>query len=71
MEEDIRAYFFKIVNTIAAILLWLFINIAIGLRLRFAEIQQHITLGNVLYYVWVVLSGILAYVYIQKIWRKK
>jgi hypothetical protein len=52
-------------------LLWLFINIAIGLRLRFAEIQQHITLGNVLYYVWVVLSGILAYVYIQKIWRKK
>ncbi|WP_298296850.1 hypothetical protein [Hydrotalea sp.] len=70
MEEDIRAFFIKIINTIAAILLWLFINIALGLKLKFAEVQQHFTIGNTLFYIWVILSGAFVFYYVVKIWRK-
>jgi len=71
LEEDIRTFFVKIINTIAAILLWLFVNIAIGLKLKFAEVQHHLTAGNIIFYVWVLLSGAFVFYYVLKIWRKK
>jgi hypothetical protein len=71
MDKEIKAFFLRIVNTIAVILLWLFINMALGLKLRMSEIGSHISWINWLFYIWALLTGIAVIFYVKRLWRNK
>ena len=71
MDKEIKAFFLRIVNTIAVILLWLFINMALGLKLRMAEINTHFSLVNWLFYIWALITGIVVIFYVKRLWRNK
>jgi len=56
MEPDIVAFLKRVALVILVAFCWLGINVIIGVRFDLAEVEGHVTIGNVLYYIWLVGS---------------
>jgi hypothetical protein len=70
MEPDVRKYLFKVLNSLCYGLLWLALNVLGGLYWGYATINGKLTVGNVLFFTWFILSlAALLYSY-YRIWRK-
>jgi len=71
MEDDTRRFLNKIVTTIGLGLLWLFINMTMGIYNGWFFFRERPTAGNYIYYTWVVLSLVGLLILYRKIWREK
>ena len=70
MEPEIREFFKRISLSIGLFIVWMAINIAIGIKLGFAFFEGHIHWGNIVFYIWLALSfGGLVFL-ITRIWKK-
>ncbi len=69
MDPKIRAYFIRILNTISFVLLWMIINLTAGIKYNLAFIENTLTIGNVLFYIWVIISLGLLLWRLYKIWH--
>lgn len=70
MEPGIKQFFRRISLSIGLCILWMAINMAVGIRYGYAFFENGIHLGNILFYIWAVAS-FTAMLYINmKIWRK-
>lgn len=70
MEPGVKEYLLRIVNTIALGLLWMATNSTAGIMYDLAFVHEKVRLGNVLFYVWFLLS-LGAYLwYVIRLWRK-
>jgi hypothetical protein len=70
MEPGIREYLIRILNTLSLGLVWMAIDSTTGIMYGLAFVNDHITLGNVLFYIWFVLS-LGAYLWwVIRIWSK-
>ena len=70
MEPGIRKYLLRIVNTLSLGLLWLAINSTAGIMYDYAFVHETITMGNVFFYLWFLIS-LAAYLwYVIRIWSK-
>ncbi len=56
MEPGVRKYLIRIVNTLSVGLLWMAINSTLGIMYDFAFVHDTISTGNILFYIWFVLS---------------
>jgi hypothetical protein len=56
MEPDARKYLFKVVNSLCYGLLWLTLNVLGGLYWGFGIINGKLSIGNIIYYAWFLLS---------------
>ena len=65
MEPDVRKYLRKIVYSLVFGLLWLYSNVIIGIYFEYGIIARKPTIGNFLFYAWLVgtLAVLLRYYY--------
>jgi hypothetical protein len=69
MEEDASRFLKKIVRTIAIAILWLMINMTFGIYLGWMFFYGSPTLGNFIFWGWMVLSLVLVLWYLYKVWK--
>lgn len=70
MEPGIREMFKRLVTTISLLLLWMIINVTVGIKFNYAFYEEKIHWYNTAFYIWLVISfGFLMWLY-KKIWEK-
>jgi len=68
MEPDVRKYLFKVLNSLCYGLLWLALNVLAGLYWGYATVNGKLSVKNILFYAWFILSlAALLYSY-YRIW---
>jgi membrane protein DedA with SNARE-associated domain len=70
MDPEVTKYFKKILNSLFAGLLWMFINITAGIYYELAYSKNYPRYVHILFFVWLALSLLLLLVYLRKTWRK-
>jgi hypothetical protein len=70
MDPEMAAFFKRIGYTILIALIWLAINATAAIKGDNAFIGDHITLANVIFYAWFIVSVILLIVIYKKMWFK-
>lgn len=70
MEPEMRTFLLRIVNTMLIIIFWMLINATIGIMLEWGLIYGKLSLGNIIFYSWLILSLVLAIWWIIQIWKK-
>ena len=70
MEPELVAFFKRVALSILLAFCWLVINVTIGLKFDLAYIEDHITAGNVIYYIWLVGSLISLLLFFLRLWKQ-
>jgi hypothetical protein len=70
MEPETLAFLKRISLTLLIALVWLAINATAAIKGDNAFIGDHLTLGNVLFYIWLVISLVLLLFIYKKMWFK-
>lgn len=70
MEPGVREYLLRIVNTLSVGILWMAINSTAGIMYDLAFVHDKITIGNILFYCWFVISLTLFLWWIIRLWSK-
>jgi hypothetical protein len=70
MEPGVKQYLIRILNTLAMGLLWMATNSTLGIMYDFAFVHEHVTTGNILFFIWFAIS-LAAYLWwVIRTWRK-
>jgi hypothetical protein len=69
MEPEVREFLIRIMQSISIGLVWLLVNMSIGIYYGFAFFEGSPTLGNYLYYVGFLLSLTWLIFYLKKKWK--
>jgi len=69
MEPEVREFLLKIVQSISMGMVWLLVNMSIGIYYGFAFFEGMPTLGNYIYYVAFLASLVLLILYLRKKWK--
>jgi hypothetical protein len=69
MEEDVKEFLIKIVQSISMGLVWLLANMSIGIYFGFAFFEGRPSLGNYIYYAVFILTLIALINYLRKKWK--
>ncbi len=70
MEPGVRQYLIRILNTLAIGLLWMALNMTAGIMYDLAFVHEHIRLGNILFYIWFVMSLAAFLWWVVRTWSK-
>jgi len=70
MDPQVARYFRKILRSLFAFLMWLFINVTAGIYFKLAYSESYSSFVHILFFVWLVLSLILLLWYYYKVWGK-
>jgi hypothetical protein len=70
MEPGIREFFKRIVTTLSLLILWMMINLTIGIKYNCAFFETKIHWYNIVFYVWLITSFIALTWFCIKIWKK-
>ncbi len=68
-EEDPKIFLLRIVNTLAIVLLWMIVNIFIGLYLNYAFFEDAPNWKNYTYYVFLLVSFIFLVINLRRKWK--
>ncbi|HEX8357575.1 MAG TPA: hypothetical protein VF610_09195 [Segetibacter sp.] len=71
MEPEAAAFLKKVANTIFIGFTWLAINAIAAIKGDNAFIGEHLKLGNVLFYIWFVISIVILIVLYKKMWTNR
>jgi hypothetical protein len=70
MEDDAKAFLMRIVRSLSVALLWLMINMTFGIYLGWLVFEGAPTLGNFIFYGWLIISFALMILYFVRTWKK-
>jgi hypothetical protein len=70
MEPDIREFFKRLSLCIGLLVVWMMINMTIGVKLGYAFFDKSVQTGNIIFYIWVLLSFIVMVKLFFRIWKK-
>lgn len=70
MEPGVKAYLMRILNTGSLCLLWMIINATIGIKYEYGLLTNPIGLGNILFYIFLVLSFLFFLRWAIRTWQK-
>jgi hypothetical protein len=70
MDPEVTKYFKKILNSLFAGLMWMFVNITAGIYFELAYSKNYPSYVHVLFYVWLVFSLFLLLRYLHKTWNR-
>jgi len=70
MEPETKKYLFKVLNSLCFGLLWLTLNVLGGLYWGYAIIEERLSIFNVLFFTWFVLSLAALLYYYYRLWKK-
>jgi hypothetical protein len=69
MEEDAQEFLWRVVKSISSGLLWLMINMTLGIYIGLLIFEGSPSLGNIIFYCWLLASlGLLIY-YLYRVWK--
>jgi hypothetical protein len=71
MEDDTKRFLAKVVQSISVGILWLIINMTAGIYLGWLFFGDHMTTGNIIFYIWLVGSLVAMIVILARIWKEK
>jgi hypothetical protein len=69
MEPDVQEFLIRIMQTISMGVVWLLINMSVGIYFGFAFFEGHPSPGNYIFYVWFLLSFTGLIFYFRKKWK--
>ena len=70
MEPGVREYLIRIINTLSLGLLWMAINSTAGIMNDLAFVHEHITAGNIFFFIWFAASLVAYLWYVIRLWSK-
>lgn len=70
MEKEVKDFLKKILLTMSVGMLWLLINSTAGIMYGYFFIEGKLSNGNIIFYLWLVLSFIFLLRYFIKLWKK-
>lgn len=68
MDEESRVFLIKIAQTISLIILWLLVNMTLGIFNNYAFFTTSISWKNIAFYVFFIASGFFVYKHLRKKW---
>ena len=71
MEPEVAAFLKRILSTIGIVLFWMGVNSTAGIMFGYAFIEDKIKLGNILFYIWLVIGSPLLFFWLKKMWSEK
>jgi len=69
MDPEVKKYFIKILYSLSFGLLWMALNTTAGIYWEMAIISNCLSIPNVLFFVWLLLSLALLLYYYYRTWR--
>ena len=69
MEPEIKEFLLKIVQSISMGMVWLLVNMSIGIYYGFAFFEDKPTLGNYIFYACFIISFVFLLLYLRKKWK--
>ena len=70
MEDDTRLFLITIMQTVSLLILWLLINIFVGLYLKFGLFDSRPSLKNIIYYAVFIIGCFFLFKHVKKKWSK-
>ncbi len=70
MEPGVRTYLIRIVNTLSLGLLWMVVNSTLGIMYAFAFVDKQISIGNIIFYIWFLVSLVVYLIWVYRVWSK-
>ena len=71
MDPEIAAFLKRILTTIGIVLFWMGVNSTFGIMLGYAYIEGKLQIGNIVFYVWVVVGTPATIWYLRKLWKEQ
>ncbi len=69
MEDETRAFLVKIINTISIVLIWMLVNVFIGIYKDYAFFEDHPNWTNYLFYTFFLITLVLLVRYLLRKWK--
>ena len=69
MEPETKDFLIRIVNTISIVLVWMLVNVFIGIYKGFAFFEDYPGWANYLFYIFLMISLVLMILYLKKKWK--
>jgi hypothetical protein len=69
MEDNAKNFLVLIVQTVSSIILWLMINILVGLYLKYGMFEKSPSIINIIYYVVFAIGSYFLFRYFKKRWQ--
>lgn len=69
MEEETRLFLIKIMQTVSIVLLWMMVNVFIGIYKGYAFYAEGPGWANYLYYAFLLTSFILLIIHLKRKWK--
>ena len=69
MEGDTKEFLVKIINTISLVMLWMLVNVYIGIYKDYGFFDERPNWTNYLFYAFFITSFILLFRYLRRKWR--
>lgn len=71
MEPEAAAFLRRVANSLAIGFLWLGINAVAAIKGDNAFIGDHLTIWNILFYIWFIISIVILVIIYKKMWINK
>jgi ABC-type maltose transport system permease subunit len=69
MEDETREFLVRILNTIAIVLVWMMVNVFIGIYKGYAFFKEKPDWTNYVYYVFLIISFIALVIHLKRKWK--
>ena len=71
MDPEVAAFLKRILTTIGIVVFWMGLNSTFGIMLGYAYVEDKWQLGNIIFYIWFVISIPLLIWYLWKLWKEQ
>jgi len=65
-----REFFLRIVYTMCIVIVWMLLNASIGIMLQWGFIYDRVSVGNIIFYLWLIASLLFSIWKIWNIWKE-
>lgn len=69
MEPDVREFLIRIVQSLSMAMVWLLVNMTLGIYFGLGFFENTPSLWNYIFYVWFLASLVLLILYFRKKWK--
>ena len=69
MEPEVKAFLLLIIQSLSMGLLWMLVNMTAGIYFNLAFFDDHISIWNILYYIFFLGTLVLFIMYLRKKWK--
>ncbi len=70
MEPEIREFFKRLVTTISLLILWMAVNVTIGIKYNYAFFEDSVHWYNIVFYIWLIATFVALIWFYKKLWEK-